>query len=328
MQGAAVNGTPGKFGFPLWVAAGNGNLAVVKFLVAHGAIINEETLNLFNDETPLMVAAQMGRLKVVRFLVAHGAKRLEDAKELTCVDPYSNRTKILGQAPRSVTVFKAVIKRPSPDPCPREEILAALSPENSPVLSVASEKGNTGLSKTQLNQIVQALRPERGSTGAKKVSAYHSLVDAPDYHMPPDSRKYAVVIGIESYQSLPKADFARRDARDVYRHLLALGYEKRHIQYLQNGRATKGLLKGIFEQWLPANVNAHPGAEVFVYFSGHGAPNEGTHQAYLVPWDGDPEFLKDTGFSLTRLYSDLGKLHGKYMVRVRSQAPLGRVPFL
>ena len=147
---------------------------------------------------------------------------------------------------------------------------------------------------------------------------FHSSVDTPDYAFPPDPRKYAVVIGIESYQSLPRADFARRDARDVYRHLVALGYEKQHIRYLRDAQATKSLLKGMFEEWLPTNVNAHPGAEVFVYFSGHGAPGIESHQAYLIPWDGNPAFLKTTGFSLATLYSDLGHLKGEVLVALDS----------
>ena len=33
---------------------------------------------------------------------------------------------------------------------------------------------------------------------------------------------------------------------------------------------------------------------VYFYYSGHGAPDLKTGQAYLVPWDGDAQFLKDT----------------------------------
>jgi uncharacterized caspase-like protein len=54
--------------------------------------------------------------------------------------------------------------------------------------------------------------------------------------------------------------------------------------------------------------NVEQGGTVFVYDSGHGAPNPATGDAYLVPYDGDPAFLEQTGYSLKRLYDNLAKL--------------------
>jgi uncharacterized caspase-like protein len=48
-----------------------------------------------------------------------------------------------------------------------------------------------------------------------------------------------------------------------------------------------------------------------VYYSGHGVPNPKTGDAYLVPYDGDPSFIDETGYSLKRLYTALGKLPAK-----------------
>jgi uncharacterized caspase-like protein len=53
---------------------------------------------------------------------------------------------------------------------------------------------------------------------------------------------------------------------------------------------------------------------VFVYFSGHGAPDPASGQAYLMPWDGDPKFLENTGYPLKRLYEKLGALKTKDVV--------------
>jgi len=50
---------------------------------------------------------------------------------------------------------------------------------------------------------------------------------------------------------------------------------------------------------------------VFIYYSGHGAPNPKTGDAYLVPYDGDPTFIAETGYALSRLYESLGKLKAK-----------------
>ena len=53
---------------------------------------------------------------------------------------------------------------------------------------------------------------------------------------------------------------------------------------------------------------------VFIYYSGHGAPNPKNKDAYLVPYDGDPSFIDQTGYSLKRMYDALGKLPAKEVI--------------
>ncbi|MBI5747900.1 MAG: caspase family protein, partial [Nitrospinae bacterium] len=58
--------------------------------------------------------------------------------------------------------------------------------------------------------------------------------------------------------------------------------------------------------WLPNKVKKD--SRVIVYYSGHGAPEPKTGDAYIVPFDGDPNYLEVTGYPLKRLYDKLGKL--------------------
>jgi len=67
-------------------------------------------------------------------------------------------------------------------------------------------------------------------------------------------------------------------------------------------------------RWLPNRVA--PNDTVFVYFSGHGAPNPKNGKAYLVPFDGDPSFVEQTGYSLDRLYDRLAGLPAQEVVVV------------
>jgi len=122
---------------------------------------------------------------------------------------------------------------------------------------------------------------------------------------------YALVVGIEQYrEKLPKADFADRDAKLMGEYLTKLlGYPEENVVVRLNERATKTDLEKYFETWLPNNVEA--GASVFIYYSGHGAPNPKTGDAYLVPYDGDPAFVNATGYPLKRLYAALEKLPAK-----------------
>ena len=71
-------------------------------------------------------------------------------------------------------------------------------------------------------------------------------------------------------------------------------------------------MRKYLEEWLPRN--AKPTSTVFFYYSGHGAPDPETGKAYLVPWDGDPQFLKSTAYPLENLYASLRKLKARRVV--------------
>jgi len=151
---------------------------------------------------------------------------------------------------------------------------------------------------------------KRQTTGPSKT--FDSDVDKPGYGLPENHDNYAVVIGVEKYQSLPAAPFARRDAETMRAHLGALGYPAQNIALLTDAQATGNKMKSYLESWLPKNVK--PNSKVLFYFSGHGAPDPDTKQGYLVPWDGDPQFISDTGYPLKRLYKQLNDLKVRQVV--------------
>jgi len=130
----------------------------------------------------------------------------------------------------------------------------------------------------------------------------------------PRQNAHAVLIGIEQYQQeLPKADFAARDAEVVGQYLTrTMGYAGENVVVLLNHRAAKAAIEKYIEGWLPDRVE--PGDSVFIYFSGHGAPNTKTGKAYLVPYDGDPVFVEQTGYPLDRLYDRLAALPAKEVI--------------
>jgi hypothetical protein len=65
-----------------------------------------------------------------------------------------------------------------------------------------------------------------------------------------------------------------------------IDYQEENIVTLTNENATKGGLEKYLDQWLKNVVEKN--GTVFIYYSGHGAPNAVTGDAYLVPYDGDP----------------------------------------
>jgi len=132
----------------------------------------------------------------------------------------------------------------------------------------------------------------------------------------PNKNAYAIVIGVEKYrQKLPKADYADNDARIMAEYLTkVMGYPEENIVTLLNDRALKSDLEKYLGKWLSNNVEKD--SSVFIYYSGHGAPNPKTGDAYLVPYDGDPSFIEETGYPLKRLYAKLDKLNAKEIIVV------------
>lgn len=122
----------------------------------------------------------------------------------------------------------------------------------------------------------------------------------------------AVVIGVEKYQDLPASDYSSGDAKLMKEYLVSLGVKERNIELLLNERATQSSIKKTVETWLPNRIKS--GSKVVIYYSGHGAPDAKTGDAYIVPFDGDPNYLEDTGYPLKRLYDKLGRLQAAEVI--------------
>ncbi|MFA6316735.1 MAG: caspase family protein [Elusimicrobiota bacterium] len=126
----------------------------------------------------------------------------------------------------------------------------------------------------------------------------------------PRKDAYAVLVGIEKYRDLPAVEFAAHDAEVLKRYLVeSMGYQEENVAVLTDGRATRSDLEAYFKTWLANRVG--PGDSVFVSFSGHGSPDPVTGDAYLVPYDGNPSFLKDSAYPLRKLYASLASLPSK-----------------
>lgn len=175
-------------------------------------------------------------------------------------------------------------------------------------------KAPSGLGKDELQDVVRAAvksamsaqRPESASGSPA------SDVDRPNYARAERPEDFAVVVGVENYASLPRARFAARDAQALRDHLLALGYPARNIMVLTDRDATRAGLSKVLNSWLPNRVKDD--STVFFYYSGHGAPDPRSSLAYLLPIDGDPEYLEDTAYPLKSLYDRLEALNARRVI--------------
>jgi len=172
------------------------------------------------------------------------------------------------------------------------------------------------ITKEDLANIVKSA-VEDAKKSQEILPAIKSDVDElPMMQAKPNKNAYAIVIGVEKYrQKLPKADYADNDARIMAEYLTkVMGYPEENIVMLINDRALKSDLEKYLGKWLHNNVEKD--SSVFIYYSGHGAPNPKTGDAFLVPYDGDPSFIEETGYPLKRLYAKLDKLPAREIIVV------------
>lgn len=124
----------------------------------------------------------------------------------------------------------------------------------------------------------------------------------------------AVVIGNRNYTKagLPSVKYAHNDARLMKDYFVtSMGVDEHNVLYIEDGTAAS-----FYE--LFGNNETHMGrlfsylkpgqSDVFVYYSGHGAPDISTSGAYFVPVDVDPNYLAVSGYSLDLFYRNLAKL--------------------
>jgi len=136
-----------------------------------------------------------------------------------------------------------------------------------------------------------------------------------------NSNAIAVIIGIKDYANseIPTVEYAKRDAYWVREYLInVLGYDPKNILPRNPDELmTVGAMKSLLRQRLPAFVKPDGSSEIFIYYSGHGAPSTTTQQPFFVPYDSDPNFVSDdNAYRMVDFYSDVSKIKAKRKIVV------------
>jgi hypothetical protein len=104
----------------------------------------------------------------------------------------------------------------------------------------------------------------------------------------------AIIIGIQNYKRLGKAEFANQDAKIFFEYAHSvLGISKDKIKILTDADADQAAFLKTFRNWLPLHVNKDK-TEVFVFYSGHGLPSPDSKSLYLLPHGVDQDLLHET----------------------------------
>ena len=305
-QRADVNKRDKNGSTPLNEASSKGHANIVRLLIEKGADVNAKSKV---GHSPLHLAAFAGSLESVRLLVEKGADINATLSDGTT--PLTSAV-IFGRA----SVVSLLLEKGA------DTTITATLPSlgKKTPLEIAEKFNKTIITKMireagkKQNEISLKVEKKQSAEIIPTSFSKSDVDELPAIKAKPNKNSYAIVIGIEQYrQKLPKADFAEHDAQTMTEYLTkVMGYPEENVVTLANDRAALGDLTKYFEKWLPNNVEKD--GSVFIYYSGHGAPNPKTGDAYLVPYDGDPSFIDETGYSLKRLYESLGKLQAKEII--------------
>ncbi|MBT4499936.1 MAG: hypothetical protein HOC74_19565 [Gemmatimonadetes bacterium] len=124
----------------------------------------------------------------------------------------------------------------------------------------------------------------------------------------------AVVIGNRDYThpDIPPVDFAVRDATAMSHYIIAgMGYSEENVIFERDADkstferifGTGEDYQGLLFNWVKADVS-----DLFVYYSGHGAPHLSSNQGYLMPVNCDPNYVSLNGYSLNLLLENLSRI--------------------
>ncbi|MBC8199735.1 MAG: caspase family protein [Desulfobacteraceae bacterium] len=193
----------------------------------------------------------------------------------------------------------------------------AVLPANIPSVTARLKieiKESKGFSSLEIKVLRIAMRPVE----VKEIVEIISEVNVDDIPKKvkgfENKNNVALIIGISDYREklIPTVKYAARDAEIIAKYLEKLGgIPRSNIKLLTDDTATKSDIEAYSEDWLPRRVNQD--STVFIYYAGHGTPDPQGREAYIVPYEGHPDFPSKL-YPLKKMYESLNKLPAKDVI--------------
>ena len=158
------------------------------------------------------------------------------------------------------------------------------------------------------NPVSQIVNLERAGTNSNPELKYARL-NPSERRVEVNASSVALIVGVAKYSAVAPAEFADRDAQAFYDYArLKLGIPQERIQTLVNDSASVvGLLSGI-NKWLKRSVKQGE-SDVYIFFAGHGLASDDGDTAYLIPYDGAPDFLERTAISRDEVFREVSSVN-------------------
>ena len=124
-----------------------------------------------------------------------------------------------------------------------------------------------------------------------------------------NKNRIALIIGIEEYENISNANYAKRDAEYFIDYVQsAFGVPQSKIKYFFNENAEEKS-KFQIKTWLKKNVRNN--TEIYVYFSGHGMALNDGKELYLLTHDTITEYINETAFNRNEIFNDIAQYNPK-----------------
>jgi len=284
-------------------AAATGDTALITSLLNSG----EYDVNMLGGTpgiTPLMYAVANDQPNAVRLLLERGAdinKRDKDHNNVLFYAAHNTGlTRLLIEKGADVNAGIDSIRRDRRrDYNTAIQLIEELSGRTSPVRAVSETSKPYGQSVSASKHVVTVSSDIESAIPSGKPASKYDI---------------AVVIGNANYSAggTPNVDFALQDARVMKQYLTTtFGYDPANIIYLENATLAKMYevfgtdtdYQGKLFKWVK------PGqGKIFIYYVGHGAPDQESGEGYFVPVDANPQYIRTSGYKLSTFYENLAKL--------------------
>lgn len=126
------------------------------------------------------------------------------------------------------------------------------------------------------------------------------------------SNSVAVVFGVEKYNDLPPAPYAKNDAeiiKEYFRKRLGVEQVVIYTNEQVSGFVFDNVFNPDYGELQKAVLKGQ--TDLFVFYSGHGVPSKDGENIYLFPFDGKVVRLDIQGYNLNKLYENLEKLEAR-----------------
>jgi hypothetical protein len=170
------------------------------------------------------------------------------------------------------------------------------------------------------NTITISAKDIYGNADTKTISVARQAVDSrptfarlnPASIKPQPARDaVAIIIGIQNYKLIPKAEYASQDAQVFYDYASrALGIKQENIKLLLDDEADVSGILTAFQNWLPLKVRKGK-TDVYVFYSGHGLPSPDGKSLFFLPVGANKDFVAKTAISQREIVDALKSAQAK-----------------
>lgn len=155
-----------------------------------------------------------------------------------------------------------------------------------------------------------------GQSGLGQKKEVSELLKGISMAATPNENKYALIFGNEDYNkhsdgtiTSPNVEFAKADAEAFMKYAVNyMGVPEEHCLIYRD--ATSALMRRGVNRLKDLCKTTNGEAEIYVFYAGHGQPDENTKKTYLIPCDGN---LKEptSGYMLDDFYNAISDMSAK-----------------